>query len=506
MKTLLQLALRLPALLLLPGLAAAAELRRDIEYGRAGDVSLRLDASVPDGTGPFPVAILVHGGGWSRGDKAGSSTPGDSADITPWFEPLTAANFTWFSINYRLAPEHRWPACFDDVQTAIRWVKAHAAEFKGDPGHIALFGHSAGGQLVCLAAVLAGEDTRVQAVVGCAAVTNHEQDLVQRGGLSTSLQKLHNQPMEVTAGSRSILHETSAINHIRAGLPPFLLIHGDADKSVPYQQSLDFQAGLRAAGVVCDLITIKGAPHDLLAWDKFDPGYREQMIAWLRQHLPAPAPAAFVAVPAPDVPPRTGPNERIALSDASTQTLDGWDGNPAWWSVKDGVFTAKAADKVPTTFLLTRKNYTDFRLTLWSKVVASENHAGVCFWGGQVPGKDATNRWAYQGLLVCFPGVYLWDYNTNKAIPIDPAGPAFTKEHVKQHDWIQVEILAQGNRIRAAFNGRQVLDWREPDPSRLKAGPIGLQLHFHNLPQEVVYKDVVVETFPPEDRLITVEH
>jgi len=272
-------------LLLLPALAAAAELKKDIEYGRAGEVSLRLDASVPDGPGLFPVAILVHGGGWSRGDKAGSDKPGDSADITPWFGPLTAANFTWFSINYRHAPQHRWPACFDDVQTAIRWVKAHAAEFKGDPRLIALFGHSAGGHLVCLAAVLAGDDTRVQAVVGFAPVTNHEQDLPQRGGLSTSLQKLLDQPKEVTPASRALLREISPLNHVHAGLPPFLLIHGEADKSVPYPQSLDFQARLRATGNVCDLITIPGAPHGLLTWNQLAPDYPDRMIAWLRQHL-----------------------------------------------------------------------------------------------------------------------------------------------------------------------------------------------------------------------------
>jgi alpha-L-fucosidase 2 len=278
------------ALLALPALVVATELKKDIEYGRAGDVRLLLDASVPDGPGPFPVAILVHGGGWSNGDKAGSDKPGDSADITPWFEPLTAAHFTWFSLNYRLAPQHRWPACLEDVQTAIRWVKAHAAEFKGDPRRIALFGHSAGGHLVCLAAVLAAEDTRVQAVVGFAPVTNHEQDLPQRGGLSPSLQKLLDRPKEVTAESRAMLREISPLNHVRPGLPPFLLIHGDADKSVPLPQSLDFQAALRTTGNVCDLITIKGAPHRLLTWDQFDPGYRDRVIAWLRQHLAGIAP------------------------------------------------------------------------------------------------------------------------------------------------------------------------------------------------------------------------
>lgn len=216
--------------------------------------------------------------------------------------------------------------------------------------------------------------------------------------------------------------------------------------------------------------------------------------------------SAFIPTPAPLVPPRVGPTASVVLSDASTRTLEGWDGNPQWWSVRDGAFVAKADGKVPTSFLFTKKNYTDFRITLWSRVVESEaNHAGVCLWGMQVPGNDAGNRWAYKGLLVCFPGAFLWDYHTNQAIPIDPAGPAYTDEFVRQHDWVQVEILAQGNRIRAAFNGHQVIDWREPDPSRLQEGPIGLQMHGHDNPQEVVYKDIVIETFPKQNRLITVK-
>lgn len=267
-----------------PG-ALRAALSQDIEYAEAGGERLLLDAHVPDGDGPFPIAILVHGGGWSRGDKSGTEKPGDSADITPWFAPLTAANFTWFSINYRHAPQHRWPACLEDVQSAIRWVKAHAADYKGDPNRIALFGHSAGGHLVCLAATLADDTTRVQAVVGYAPVTNFEQELPIRGGLSTSLQALFNRPKEVDADALALLRETSPINHVKPGLPPFLLLHGDADKTVPYQQSLDFQARLRAAGVRCDLITIPGGPHALIPWETLAPNYAAEMIAWLHTTL-----------------------------------------------------------------------------------------------------------------------------------------------------------------------------------------------------------------------------
>ena len=263
----------------------AAEFRPDIEYGRAGGESLRLDASVPDGAGPFPVAILIHGGGWEVGDKGGSDKPGNSADITPWFAPLTAAHFTWFSINYRLAPASLWPACFDDVQTAIRWVKAHAAEFKGDPKRIVLFGHSAGGHLATLAGVRADDATRVQAVVGFAPVTDFEFELPIRGGLSRSLQRLFNRPQEVTPEALALLRATSPITDVKPGLPPFLLLHGDADKTVPLQETRNFQAKLKAAGVRADLIVIPGAPHGLLTWTKFDPAYNEKLVAWLREVL-----------------------------------------------------------------------------------------------------------------------------------------------------------------------------------------------------------------------------
>ena len=71
-----------------------AENRANVEYGRAGDVSLQLDMHVPDGPGPFPAVILVHGGAWVTGDR--------KANVAPLLGPLTDAGFAWFSISYRL--------------------------------------------------------------------------------------------------------------------------------------------------------------------------------------------------------------------------------------------------------------------------------------------------------------------------------------------------------------------------------------------------------------------
>ena len=79
----------------------------------------------------------------------------------------------------------------------------------------------------------------------------------------------------------------SAINFVKPGLPPFLLIHGDADKSVPYEQSVRFQAKLKENGVPCELIVIKDAPHRITDWSKFDTSYQARMIAWLEGNLAA---------------------------------------------------------------------------------------------------------------------------------------------------------------------------------------------------------------------------
>ena len=259
-----------------------AEFKADIEYTRAGGTPLLLDASVPDGEGPFPVAILIHGGGWGNGNKRGEG------DIKPLMEPLTQAGFVWFSIDYRLAPTNPWPACFEDVQASIRWVKTHAGEFKGDSNRIALIGYSAGGHLACHAAVMADDTTRVQAVVGCAAPTDHVADSERRGGISKSMQALLGSPPELGAESRRRLREFSPINFVKPGLPPFLLLQGTEDKSVPYPQSVNLQARLVEAGVPCELITLTNATHRLAEWKNFDAAYQNKLVAWLRETLKKP--------------------------------------------------------------------------------------------------------------------------------------------------------------------------------------------------------------------------
>jgi pectinesterase len=255
--------------------AAKARLRKDIEYSRAGDESLRLDACVPEGQGLFPAVIMVHGGGWSNGDK--------TQGVNPLFASISHARLGWFSINYRQAPKHRYPASVEDVETAIRWVKQHAAEFKVDPERLALLGESAGGHLVAWAVVRAKDDTRVAAAVPFYAPVDLESDTERRGGLSLSLRDLFGRSYEVNDEVTKLLREASPINFVHAGLPPFLLVHGTADMSVPYSQSVQLQTKLKAAGVPCDLITIDDGVHGMGRWE--DTSYRDKVVKWIVEKL-----------------------------------------------------------------------------------------------------------------------------------------------------------------------------------------------------------------------------
>lgn len=267
--------------------AANAALQTDIEYGKAGGVSLRLDALVPEGPGPFPAVILVHGGAWKGGDKSGGPEKGYMA---PMHEPLSAAGFAWFSINYRLAPDHRHPAAVEDVETAIRWVKAHAAEYRIDPRRLALSGESAGGHLIAMAVVRADDSTRVAAVVPFYGVFDMVAETKRLNGAIPNFKRLLGRDT-LDDTMLKLMHDASPIHFVKPGLPPFLLVHGTADQSVAYEQSVQMQARLRAAGVSCDLITIKDGPHGMLPWPRLAPDFKDRVVAWLRATLPAASPS-----------------------------------------------------------------------------------------------------------------------------------------------------------------------------------------------------------------------
>lgn len=264
--------------------SASAVLQSDIEYSTAAGESLRLDANIPDGLGPHPAVILVHGGAWVRGDKSGGP---DKAFIAPLFEPLTRAGFAWFSVNYRLAPTNRYPAGADDIGTAIQWVSRHATEFHVDPKRIAIAGESAGGHLAALAAMKTAPSNGLAAIVCFYTPFDLVGDSQPEAPLHPSLVPLFGLT-NYTHEAATLLQDASPLNYVKPGLPPFLLLHGTADARVSHAQSSNLLVRLRAVGVSCDLITITNGEHNMVTWTNVDSTYKTKVVEWLERVLSKP--------------------------------------------------------------------------------------------------------------------------------------------------------------------------------------------------------------------------
>jgi alpha-L-fucosidase 2 len=169
------------------------------------------------------------------------------------------------------------------VASAIKWVKAHAAEYKVDVNRIALIGESAGGYLVSAAGVTGKGETRVAAVVPFYAPHNLVTHVRRRNELRGLAGLIGRDTLDEETWTKLAI--MSPFHQMRAGLPPFLLIHGDADTTVDYDQSMEFQAKMKAAGNACETITIPGGGHGMGGWAKLNSDYAAQMIAWLKKTL-----------------------------------------------------------------------------------------------------------------------------------------------------------------------------------------------------------------------------
>ena len=263
----------LAALMLLSPAFSVAEPLHGIEFARPGGQPLLFDAQIPDGDGPFPAAILVHGGGWVRGDRL--------TEMTPLFEPLTRAGIAWFSIDYRLAKD---PVSFGiaihDVESAVRFVIAHAAEYHIDPARIALIGESAGGHLAAMAAL--NPDLPVKTVVALYAPTDLAS-LAKNAGLIPDAVRDKMDTSFWGAIIQARLSQLSPVEHLRAVMPPFLLIHGTNDPLVPIQQSRDMCSRMKTLGNRCEVYPVEGGGHGMRRW-KSD-AYQKEIVRWLRSYL-----------------------------------------------------------------------------------------------------------------------------------------------------------------------------------------------------------------------------
>jgi acetyl esterase/lipase len=221
--------------------------RTDVIYGRVEGAALLANIAYPDGPSLKPAIISVHGGRWRAGNRADAS----SIKVAQW------AEFGYFamSIDYRLVGGSPAPAPYLDMLTAIRWVHAHAEDYRIDPERVYLIGQSAGGQMVSLFAT-AGEAgfprtggwekarADVRAVISVAAT--YELNSLSWGNLWTPVDSAQGKPVAAIEEAR---RHASPITHVKAGMKPLLIIHSDDDKSVPVQQATDMVEKLKAAGV-----------------------------------------------------------------------------------------------------------------------------------------------------------------------------------------------------------------------------------------------------------------
>jgi acetyl esterase/lipase len=225
---------------------------------------LRLDLHVPASKAeqPFPAVVYVHGGSFLAGLPS----------MGPWTS-LPRRGIAVACVSYRLSGEVAFPESVEDIRAAVRWLGAHAGQYGVDADKIALWGSSAGGYLAAMAAVSGsnslgrpvGPDdsaVNVSAVVTHYAVT--APDSLRDDAFCNSEEEI----AALEAIMRNFFDGSSAVptsvaDHLsdKVRVPPFLLMHGDADRRVGLGQSRRLQAALEAHGVQSELVVIPGADH-----------------------------------------------------------------------------------------------------------------------------------------------------------------------------------------------------------------------------------------------------
>jgi acetyl esterase/lipase len=234
---------------------------KDLIYCTPDGIAQKMDVLYPKkfSDKPTPVTVYIHGGGWTSGDKSGGE---GSLDV----RGLLDRGYVVVSLNYRLAPQYKWPAQITDVKCAIRHLRANAAIYKIDPNKIGVWGSSAGGHLVAMLGTSdksAGFDvgeyldqsSRVQVVV----------DLFGPADLpamfTSNAQLVGNRVFGSTSRDDPILVKASPVTYVTPDDPPFLILQGDKDKTVPLEQSQILYDRLKAGNVTATLVIVKNAGH-----------------------------------------------------------------------------------------------------------------------------------------------------------------------------------------------------------------------------------------------------
>jgi acetyl esterase/lipase len=263
------------------------EVLRDLAYVQNGHERQKLDVYLPKAGTNLPLIINIHGGAFKMGSKA------DGVPV----EYLTQG-YAVASINYRLSQHAKFPAQIEDCKAAVRWLRAHAREYRFDSGRFAASGSSAGGHLAAMLGTTGDttefdvgrnldQSSRVQAVVDYFGPTDFLQMDAHRIPNGMIHDPANSPESELIGGAIQENKEKAAranpITYVTPSDPPFLICHGDLDPLVPHHQSELLDAALKKAGVPVTFYTVKGAGHGGFK----DPKVPAMTRAFLAKHLKA---------------------------------------------------------------------------------------------------------------------------------------------------------------------------------------------------------------------------
>jgi acetyl esterase/lipase len=247
---------------------------RDIAYANTSSTQ-KLDLYLPPGGGPFPLVINIHGGGFKLGDK--------SMVDQALGQRLLSAGYAIASIDYRLSEETQFPAAVLDAKSAVRFLRANAAQYKLNPDKIAAFGQSAGGNLASLLGTTGdvadfddpdlgntGVSSRVQAVINWFGPNDFGQmDAQAKAQGCSASDQAHNkadsfESLYLGAAVPTVpelVKQANPITYISQDDPPFLIQKGDQDCTVPVENTKMLADALQAAGLDVQYDLLKGVGH-----------------------------------------------------------------------------------------------------------------------------------------------------------------------------------------------------------------------------------------------------
>ncbi|MFI5612658.1 alpha/beta hydrolase fold domain-containing protein [Amycolatopsis sp. NPDC051903] len=256
---------------------------RDLVYATVDGAQLRLDVYRAPGSGA-PVVLYLHGGGWSRGDRAGEADRRQA--------PLAEHGVTVVSVDYRLAPGAVYPRQVHDVKGAVRWLRAHGGRLGLETGRLGIWGASAGAYLASLLALSPG-DAELEGTVGgnleqssaVQAVVHWfgQADLAATAARSEVEARLLPFHFEADFLGGADPAGLSLLSRVAPDAPPFLIAHGDRDRIVPPAEGRALHDALVRAGASSRFELLGGAGHEDAAFDS--PVHLATTAAWLRAVL-----------------------------------------------------------------------------------------------------------------------------------------------------------------------------------------------------------------------------